>query len=157
MIPSTEQYSNERFFTFDAFYGCSETLNAVLAPAGQRLYSPAAALVKRQAQRHDIPFADLIQAELLILMMTFITPGTRWYPQTLHYALYVQGFPFFVRASQHKNFTKLAIITGIDDADKLRLAVKDGHERLNVAQWHDFHFERNFWTSMNMEKLDTLN
>lgn len=154
--PMTNRYGQESFESFDAFYGYSETLQSVLAPDGRRLYSPAAELLKRNADREDLPFSDIMQAELLTLMMSFIIPGTRWYPQTLHYSQYGSGFPFFIRSEQHRFFLKLSIITGIDDADELRKKVKEGHERLGVNYWYDFHFERNFWSSMNMDKLDKL-
>lgn len=153
--PETESQGNDRFASFRAFYGYSQTLNDVLAP-GQRLYSPAAELIKRQANREDIPFKALMEAELLILLMAFINPNVDWYPQTLHYAGYTRDFAFFVRATQHKNFMKLAIITGIEDATALREAVKKGHERLNTTQWHNFGFGASFWEYLNMDKLDTI-
>ena len=158
LAPSTERYGEVRFGKFDAFYTSSATLNAVLATEGQRFYSPAAELVKRQAQRADIPFADLIQADLLVLLMALITPDISWYPQTLHYVRYSNEFPFFMRATQHKNFKKLSIITGIDNADKLRQVVKDGCERLQVNKWHDLLFwsHVNFLNAMNLDKLDTI-
>lgn len=156
MAPTTEQYGKGRFERFDKFYGCSETLQKVLAPEGKRLYSPAAALLQRQANREDIPFTELIQADLLTLLMSFITPDTRWYPQLMHYSRHGNEFPFFMRASQHKNFKKLARITGVSSADTLREKVKQGHDRLDVGQWHNFHFERSFWHAMNMDDLDTI-
>ena len=115
-----------------------------------------AELVRRQAQREDLPFQDIMQADLLILLMAFITPETKWYPQTLYYAEYTRDFPFFLRAAQHKNFKKLATITGIESADALREAVKQGHERLSVKQWGQVHFRRSFWEVMNMDNLDTI-
>lgn len=63
---------------------------------------------------------------------------------------------FFVRAAQHKHFRKLSTITGIESADDLREKVKEGHKRLETGQWHNFHYERNFWLSMNMDELDKL-
>jgi hypothetical protein len=156
LLPQTERYGDERFETFDCFYGCSETLQAVLAPEGQNLCSPAAELLKRQADREDLPFGEVIQAELLVLLMTFITPNTGWYPQTLHYAQHSKDYPFFLQATQHKGFKKLATITGIEDAEALRTAVKDGIERLKVNKSHNFHRIRNLWSSMNMDKIDTL-
>jgi len=156
ILPSTERYGEKRFDRFDDFYGYSKTLNAVLAPEGQRLCSPAAELIKRQATRQDLPFTDIIQADLLTLLMAFITPDTRWYPQLMHYASYAKEFPFFIRAAQHKNFQKLAVITGITDANALRDAVLKGHERLDVGRWHNFHFERNFARAMNLDNLDTI-
>ncbi len=157
LAPSTERYGEKRFQRFDAFYAHSKTLGSVLAPEGKRLLSPAAALVKRQANREDLRFADIIQADLLVLMMAFITPETRWYPQMLYYASYSNEFPFFLRASQHNNFRKLATITGIDDANALREAVKEGRERLKAGTSDvRFRLGGSFWDYMNMEKLDTI-
>jgi hypothetical protein len=156
LAPQTERDGEARFENFGCFYARSDTLQAVLAPEGKRLYSPAAELVRRQADREDLPFRSVIEAELLVLMMAFITPTARWYPRTLHYAQFNREFPFFLRATQHKNFKKLALITGIDDADKLRSAVKAGHERLEANTWHNLHSHRDFWASMNMDNLDTL-
>jgi hypothetical protein len=156
LLPETEAHGPNRFDTFYAFYGYSETLQ-VLAPEGQKLYAPAAELIKRQADRTDLPFTEVMQAELLILMMAFITDSARWYPQTLHYSSRVGAFPFFVRAAQHRHFQKLAKITGIGSADELREAVKAGHQRLEVNRWHNFwNNDRSFWDSMNMDALDTL-
>ena len=156
LAPATMRSSGTAFIRFGGFYAHCDALNSVLAPAGKRLLSPAAALLKKQAQREDLTFADVMQADLMVLMMAFITPDVRWYPQTLLYSQYGNEFPFFLRCSAHKNFMHLATITGIKDADSLRAAVKAGHERLQVAIWHDFIFERDFGRAMNMDKLDTL-
>lgn len=156
LTPPTDRYGGEQFERFDCFWGYSNELQAVLAPEGRRLLAPAAELIKRQSDREDIPFADVLQAELLTLLMTFITPGARWYPQTLLYSSRGSLYSLFARAAQHKHFKRLTIITGIDSADDLRRMVKEGQERLGVNQWYDFHFERNFWSSMNMDQLDTL-
>lgn len=156
LLPESEVHGANRFNTFDAFYGYSEALQ-VLAPEGRKLHSPAAELIKRQADRSDLPFMAVMQAELLVLMITFITDGARWYPQTLHYTQRSGAFPLFVRATQHRHFQKLAVITGISSADELREAVKAGHQRLGVNQWHNFWIaDRSFWDSMNMDALDTL-
>lgn len=154
--PETVASGTNRFAKFDAFYGHSETLQ-ILAPKGQRLNAPAAELIKRQADRTDLPFSDVMQAELLVLLMALITDGCRWYPQTLHYLSYAGALPFFVRAARHRDFQKLAKITGIASGDELRSAVKAGHEKLGVNRWHDFWMgDRSFWGSMNMDALDTL-
>jgi hypothetical protein len=156
LLSETEAHGPSRFDTFGAFYGFSDALQ-VLAPEGQRFYAPTAELIKRQADRTDLPFAEVIQAELLVLMMAFITDGARWYPQTLHYSSHAGAFPFFLRAAQSRNFQKLAKITGIGSANELREAVKAGHQRLGVNQWHNFWLtDRSFWGSMNMDALDTL-
>jgi len=156
MLPETEASGVNRFDSFDAFYGYSNSLQ-ILAPEGKKLYAPAAELIKRQADRTDLPFVDIIQAELLVLMMAFITDGCRWYPQTMHYSSRAGAFPFFVRASRRRDFQKLVKITGIGSGEELRAAVKAGQERLGVNRWHDFWMsDRSFWGSMNMDGLDTL-
>lgn len=155
LLPATDASETNRFDTFDAFYGGSESLQ-ILAPEGIKLHAPAAELVKRQADRTDLPFAAVVQAELLVLMMAFIK-GCRWYPQTLHYSSHGGGFPFFVRAARHRDFQKLAKITGISSGDELRAAVKSGHEKLGVERWNNFWpSDRSFWRSMNADALDTL-
>lgn len=155
LLPESEASGVNRFNTFDAFYGYSETLQ-ILAPEGKKLHAPAAELIKRQADRTDLPFAAVIQAELLVLMMAFITEGCRWYPQTLHYSSRTGPFPLFLRAARHRDFQKLAKITGVGTGDELRAAVKSGHEKLGVERWHNFWSDRSFWASMNMDALDTL-
>ena len=145
-----------RFAGFDAFYGYSKTLQSVLAPKGQRLYSPAAALIKRQADRGDISFAAVIEAEALVLLMALITSEARWYPQTLFYARHSGTPNLFLRATQHRHFQKIATVTGITDANALRDAVREGHQRLEVARWPDFVMSStSFWDLLNMDELDT--
>ncbi|MBB1319370.1 TIR domain-containing protein [Shewanella sp. SR43-4] len=156
LLPSSDQYGNKKFEKFDCFYGYSETLQSVLAPPNQKLYSPAAELIKKQADREDIPFSDIRQADLLTLLMSFITPGTRWYPATLHYSSYGSDYPFFIRAAQHKNFLKLAKITGIESVEVLRSKINEGKIRVCVSSWHNFLYESDFGSSMNIEELDSL-
>ena len=156
-LPETDASRGNRFGSFDAFYGYSELLQ-ILAPEGKKLLAPAATLIKRQADRPDLPFDSVMQAELLILMMTFITEGCQWYPQTLIYSSYGGPFPFFIKAARHRDFQKLAKITAIHSGDQLRASVKAGHKRLEIGNWHMFWMssDRTFWESMNMDNLDTL-
>jgi len=157
LVPSTDRVGDNDFEKFDSFYGHSQSLQSVLAPKGQRLYAPAAELIKIQADRSDLPFTDIIQAELLVLLMSFLIEDIRWYPQTLHYSSFrASRFPFFVRAAQHRHFANLVKITGIDNADDLRSKAKEGHERLRGDGWNDFRLSGNFLLSMNIDKLDTL-
>jgi len=154
--PKSEGYGNAKLNNFGCFWGCSETLQQVLAPPGKRLYSPAAELIKRQADRHDFPFSSVIEAELLVFLMSCVVPDVRWYPQTLHYASQSE-FPFFVRATRHRDFLKLSTVTGVQDADALRKIMAEGYERQGVNRWYDFAMMNNtFWDLMNMDKLDSL-
>jgi len=154
--PETERNAGNDFCRFSSFYGTSETLQSLLAPEGRRLFSPAAELIKRQSNREDIPFKSIMEADLLVLLMASISSDEWWYPQTLHYAKYFSHFPFFLRATQHRHFKNLSIITGIDDANILKDKVKEGFNRLRVENWNDFGFRRDFWQAMNIDKLDTI-
>jgi len=62
--PVSERFSDQKFENFGCFYGYSEALQSTLAPQRQRLLSPAAELVKRQADRTDLPFSSVMEAEL---------------------------------------------------------------------------------------------
>ena len=157
--PETEVHGNgDDFTTFDSFETFSRTLNPLLAPAGQRLLSPAAALLQRQATRQDLPFESIIEADLLILLAATLNERARWFPQTLFYASYGRTFPFFLRATQQKHFKKLSIITGIQTADELRSKTKEGLTRMKIETWTDYQMHGNvsYWNAMNMDKLDTI-
>jgi hypothetical protein len=154
--PESARHGDRNFDNFECFYGYSQILQAVLAPERQRLYSPAAELLKRQAERTDIPFPAVIEAELLVQLMAFTMPDVTWFPQTLYYSSQC-NFPFFVRATQHKHFLKLAAVTGIDDATALRESVTAGYQRLGARSWQGFAMlNRSLWECMNMDKLDSL-
>jgi hypothetical protein len=156
MRPHSERYDENRFDNFGKFYGYSEALQFVLAPEGRRLHSATAELIKRQADRADLPFPTIIEAELLVLLVALVTPDVRWFPHTLYYKSQ-SDLPFFVRATQHRHFMKLATITGISDANVLREAVREGYERLGINRWAGFSMQAlSFWQSMNMDNLDSL-
>jgi hypothetical protein len=155
-----EAYSdgtNAKFLSFDTFWSHSQTLNPVLAPAGRNLLSPAGELMKRQAKREDLPFDLIMQADLLAFLLSALSERSRWHPQTLVYANYGTVFFLFLRASQHKHFKKLAIITGVATADELREKVKAGAARFKTEHWGNFSYHSNpFAEALNLEKLDTL-
>ena len=155
IAPTTDRY-HRKFVTFYDFYAYSEILNPILAPEGRKLLSPAAELLKRQANRKDIPFSDLIQADLLTLLMALLTPGTSWYPQLMYYAGYGAEFPFFIRASQHKYFANLVTITGIADANVLREKVKEGLDQSSGQLRNFFIHDINFRSAMNLDNLNTI-
>ncbi|MGD9691745.1 MAG: SEFIR domain-containing protein [Phycisphaerales bacterium] len=151
----SHHHSEGGFASFECFWTHAELLQ-VLTPR-RNLISPAAELVKRQADRADMTFESVMEAELMIMMMAFVSPSVRrWYPGTLLYAQH-RPFPFFIRAATHKGFQKLAVIIGVDSADKLRTAVKEGEKRLRIDHWHDFRWHnRDLSEMMNIAKLDTL-
>jgi hypothetical protein len=154
--PEADRYSRNKFTDFQAFNTSAESLNCVLAGNGGRFLSPAAEQLRKQADRTDLPFGSILQADLLAFLMALISPDGRWFPQTLYYNS--QGdFSFFLRATQHRYFLKLAAITGEADADMLREKVTAGYVRMGVAQWSEFEFHTGpVLELMNLSKLDSL-
>lgn len=153
--PPSQRYGNEKFDDFGAFYGYSELLQ-ILAPERQQLYSPAAELMQRQADRADLPFRAIIEAELVVLLSALIRPDVHWFPQTFFYRANAD-FPFFIRTTQHRYFLRLAEIIGVSDASALRDAAKLGFERLHLHTYAPLALHSmSVWEAMNLDKLDTL-
>ncbi len=71
-----------------------------------------------------------MQAELLALLMSFISKVKYWYPQTLYYLSHGATFPFFIRAAQRRHFANLALITGVKTGDELRSIVAQAYRHL---------------------------
>jgi hypothetical protein len=156
LVTDVDRHSENVFESFETFYGYSQMLNSVLAKDGQQFYSPAAELMSRQADRVDLPFMSIIEAELLIILMTCIVPNTSWFPQTFYHASYNPHFPFFTRIAQHKYFAKLAIITGINDSSKLKETVKETLTKNQSERWPGFNRGDSYWKHLNMDKIDTI-
>lgn len=155
--PGAQHYSRYDFETFECFSGSSGSLQEVLAPAGKRLYSASAELIKQQADRSDLSFEDLKQADIVAFLMAVITSEGAWYPQLQFYAGAYTEYPFFIRAAQRRVFRHLVVLTGLDTGDALREAVEVGMKRLRVGGWHDFMNPiYSFPKALNLENLDTL-
>ena len=159
MLPETEAGRGHDFAAFDAFYTSSESLDCRKNRLKLNRISLIADIVKDRATRTDIPFQDVMQAELVILLVTLLSNNCRWYPHTLVYSGHRGGrFPLFVRAAQHKYFIRLQTITGIATGEELRQKFKEGCEGHDIKRWTElmFYADVSFWNSMNMDALDTL-
>lgn len=155
LLPENMRYSEDPFSNFKIFYAHSDKLQKVLAPEGKTLYSPAAELIKRNADRQEIPFKLIIEAELLVLLMACITPKGHWYPQTYHYSTYNRNFEFFLRASQHQGYNKLAIITGIADVNIFKEKFSEGWNRIGIGNSQVNIMMRPISIALNIENFDT--
>ena len=158
LLPESQGNPGTEFDSFDAFYGYSDVLERRNQRDNLRRLSPVADLMKDRASRADIPFPQVMQAELVIFLAALIRADARWYPQTLVYLGFGKRFPIFIRGVQHKHFDVLASITGIQTGDALRQAVEAGMQRMGVNQWFNFvvHSHVSLWDAMNMDRLDTI-
>lgn len=144
------------FANYSEFYVNSDFLQSKLSSENYRLYSPGAELVKKSATRGDISFDELKQADLVALMISFITPKTFWYPQMLLYAGHYEKYPLFTRAIQHRGFKNISIITGVSDSQLLAQKLREGEAERNTNRWHHFIFNRDFLNQMNVSRLDSI-
>jgi hypothetical protein len=154
--PSTDRYGEEKFDTFEGFYAWSRTLQSVLGqPRNVQLHSPAAELIKLQAQRSDLPFSALIEADLVLFLVVLASPDKRWFPQLMHYAERYSDIPIFMNATRRKGFAALATITGFASGTALKDAVLKGYVREQVDQYPHF-WRGDLLRALNLDRLDTL-
>ena len=154
MLPESERHGSSQFATFETFYASSGTLQSVLAPPGKILYSPAAALVKQQAERPDLTFDALLEADAVLLFFAFMRDDAEWFPQLLYYLPYAKVPTLFARATSKRHFLALGTIADVASGDAVRVGWSAGVTRLHVERWA--HFNGNFYESLNVEHLDTV-
>lgn len=155
MLPPQSRGS-EKFGTSDAFYAYTESINPALTTENARYRSQAMELMRRSADRADITFIGLMEADALAHLASFIDGRDEfvWYPQSHHYWGYGSSRPqFFIRATQRRHFANLATILGVASGDELRTRfaarkAKQAGQPINGSQ--------SFENLINLEKLDTL-
>ena len=154
--PLSDRSSMRPFENAGAFYAHSEILQIALATGNRRFLSPAAELIKRQADRNDLAFGRIVEAELLVFLFSITTGALRWWPQTLHYASQ-SDFTFFVRAAQHRHFLNLATVIGIKDVEELKRKAKEGYEGSGISRSSDFFMSGSTpWAQLNVDAFDSI-
>jgi hypothetical protein len=141
--------------SFAEFYTYVESINdALLAEIGEtqklKYHSQAAELMKRNADRADITFDALKEADALSNIASLVR-DSYWYPQTHYYWGYGKAAPFFLRAIQHKQFSKLGTVLGFKSGDDLRAALEGKKTKLD-----SFHANTTVDLFTCLAKLDTL-
>lgn len=144
-----------RLVSISAFLTESETLQAGFEESS-RYYSPVAELIKRNADRNDFNFNDLMQADLLILFYAFCNEGIYWYPNTLHYAGFNYKPELFIRATQHSYFQKLAFLVGGKSIQDIKDKINAGADRLYSSNYRSSMIGSGFSSMMNSDYLDSI-
>lgn len=156
-LPETSLSNDYQFCSFDEFYFHSDLLQSKLSPPKMILNSAVAELLKINAERTDLIFTDIMQADLIATLMSLIDKNRYWYPQTIYYAKHSQKYPFFIRATQHKHFKKLLELTGYQDAGKLKSAITESIERGKRDYTLGSSFRGLSYPKVfNMDKWDTI-
>lgn len=154
LLPIHIRNTGKEFARFSEFFINSNYLQEKLAPDNFILHSPVAELVKKSASRSDISFDELKQADLVALMVSFVSEGVFWYPQLLLYSSHYESYPLFVRAIQRRGFENIATITGISDSKVLANKLNASYSKTD--SWHHFSFDRNFAEKMNADRMNSI-
>ena len=150
LLPESVARQGEDFVSCEEFYTSADALEYRNKRLKLNRLSLLADLMKERATRKGIPFRDVMQAELVVLLVSLLTNDMHWYPHTLVFSGRRGGrFPLFIRAAQHKHFAKLKTITGIASGNELREKFKEGCEGHQVKRWTDMRFMAgvSFWNS----------
>lgn len=141
-----------KFSSIDAFYAFTESINTALTSENRKYRSQAVELIKRSADRTDIHFAAIMEADVLTYMASSLR-GVDWYPQTHHYWSYGSAAQFFLRATQHRHFAKIAIVLGVTTGDELRKRFAEQKEKNIQKGWGS---QQSFENLANLPNLDTI-
>ncbi|CAM8118920.1 SEFIR domain-containing protein [Klebsiella pneumoniae] len=145
---------DQRLLTINAFLADSDTLQSGFE-GDSRFISPFAELIKRNADREDITFNDIKQADLLILFYSFCN-DIYWYPNTLNYTGYNYRPELFIRAAQRHYFKQLEIVAGMNSVKDIKLKIKEGAERMGGTGFRYGRMGTSLESMMNFEYLDSL-
>jgi hypothetical protein len=158
LLPDTEAQRGSDFVAYHEFYTYSKALEYRNNRLSLQRPSLEADTIKERSTHKDISFKDVMQAELVIFLVTLLSDDRQWYPHTLIYmSRGGMRFPLFVRAAQHKYFERLKIITGIGSGDEFRARFEQACQRKGVTRWANMRWAYvSLPQSMNIMKLDTL-
>ncbi|MER3383203.1 SEFIR domain-containing protein [Pectobacterium aroidearum] len=156
LLPLNRANGYSDFCNITDVYCSSDFLQKKLSPENYTLHSPVAELIKLSASRSDVNFDNIKQADLIILMISFIKTDLFWFPQILLYAGHYEKFPLFVRAAQRKGFKKIAKITGINEPEILKEKLIAGEEIKNIDRSSKFLFGGNFIERLNVKNMNTI-
>ncbi len=150
-----QNYGSERFDSVTAFYKHTELIGPALTTEKIKYHSEAAELIKRNAQRSDIDFNTIKNADALIHLSTYIDSNTDWwwYPQTSYYNEFSSDLDWFVRGAQHRHFKNLATTLGVKNGSELRDRFQQKEEQEKGESWQR---HRSFRRSLNIDELDTI-
>ncbi|MGF7419668.1 SEFIR domain-containing protein [Providencia rettgeri] len=153
--PKTESFNGYDYDRFGVFHGYAEHVAPALSKE-MKFYSNAAEIIKRQADRSDLTFEHIVEAETITYMMAVINLFN-WHPGTLGYLNYMHRSSFFIRAAQHKNFQKLAVITGIQTTEELKKVIETNSESY-LFNYSSRSYGRSpiLKDILNLDKLDSI-
>lgn len=104
------------------------------ARLGLRRVSVTADMIKERAEGTNIPFADLLNADLLLHYLTLLRADTNdgswrrhiWFPRLSPFASSYDSIPILQRLVSARHFERVKVLFGVDTPDELKRAVQLG-------------------------------
>ncbi|WP_102866724.1 toll/interleukin-1 receptor domain-containing protein [Pseudovibrio exalbescens] len=153
ILPETERGGFMDSACCDIFLHQTSFENEYEIYLGKRYYSPEAEILKRQSSRKDLPFVDLIQADVICYLVIKLKYMGWWLPQTVNYVGFNQTLEIFIRMQQKREFKRIAGLFGVTDGDDLRSKIEKG----SISDIRRTgHFRLDLSRLLNLEKLDTI-
>lgn len=119
--------------------------------------SPAGELMSRQAQRSDIKFLDIVEADFVIFFKSIVNGDGTWYPQLSHLKDRYLSFPLFAKAARWPDFACLAAIVGKQpDAEGAKQIQQTVKEALGKGGRIGDFWASDLMQPMNLDALCTL-
>jgi hypothetical protein len=150
--PEAERNGGNKLAHFDDFYTYIESINSTLSDS-LKYHSQAAELIKRSADRTDVTFDSIKEADALACLAALTSTGVRWFPQTIYYWGYGSSSSFFIRAANKKHFRKLGMILGIQTGDEVRASFA---KNLEEARQYKGRSDSSVESMINLKELDSV-
>ncbi|MCX6937574.1 MAG: hypothetical protein NTU80_06700 [Verrucomicrobia bacterium] len=152
---TTDWKASRIHVSFTEFYSYCEHINtALLAEVGNtsggKYHSQSAELLKRCADRSDITFDAIKEADVLAQIASQLRDN-RWYPQTHYYWGWGRTTPFFSAQSKTSISPSWARFLDSKSGDELRAALEG--KKANIDRFNSNVSVEEF---IGLSKLDTL-
>ena len=161
---ATEQFLVNNRFSNDGLYYIS--INRYLESLDKyrnnrlnlRRLSVEADILSKRADRIDINFENIMQADFVLALLSVFDNSNRyeyWFPRTLVYRTRRNSKPFelFKRAESERHFNSLRELFMIRDKDDLIDKYNRANEKFGLNNWRFDYEHINFEGLMNLEKL----
>jgi len=129
----------------------------VFRPHIESLGQDPAALLKQRATLRQLPFDEILQADVVLFLgaMLYETGGWPWYPRTLALASYGHTCELFVRATSKQAFEHVKVLFAVKSKEDFIAKHKAGLAS-KVHNWQVFNTSRFSLDGMlNLERLAT--
>ncbi|WP_318389643.1 toll/interleukin-1 receptor domain-containing protein [Enterobacter sp.] len=155
LVQENEFSRHKNFVSYDHFFTSSNTIQHALSQEN-RYHNPVAEFIKRNADRNDVTFSDIIEADLLCFAHSCTNENINWYAAFIGYAGYYATSEIFLRATQHKGFMRLKDALGVESAHAFRAIMQKYQDSDNNIGYANGRGGFNYVKLMNLDNLDTL-